>query len=115
MAVIEAMAAGVPTVSTDVGFMREVVIPNETGMIVPVGDAEALAACLIGLLQDEALRGAMSKRAAQLVEERLSVTRMCREFEEFLLQTYVFKQRSSNHCRESRRSLSESSGERKRT
>ncbi len=115
VAVIEAMAAGVPTVSTDVGFMREVVIPNETGMIVPVGDAEALAACLIGLLQDEALRGAMSKRAAQLVEERLSVTRMCREFEEFLLQTYVFKQRSSNHCRESRRSLSESSGERKRT
>ncbi|WP_242087530.1 glycosyltransferase family 4 protein [Aestuariivivens sediminis] len=41
--VLEAMALGVPVISTNCGGMAEVVIPNETGWLVPVRDHEALA------------------------------------------------------------------------
>jgi glycosyltransferase involved in cell wall biosynthesis len=94
VAVIEAMSAGIPTVSTDVGFMGEVVIPNRTGYLVPVGDASALAERLVLLLQGEELRRAMSRHTVKLVEEQLSVKQMCAEFEEFLEETYLLKQRS---------------------
>lgn len=43
LAVIEAQAAGVPVVATPVGGIRETVVDGETGFLVPVGDAAALA------------------------------------------------------------------------
>ncbi len=49
--VLEAMAIGLPVVSTDCGGMREVVVPNETGLIVPRRDAEAMAAGLLSFQQ----------------------------------------------------------------
>ena len=45
--VLEAMAIGLPVVSTDCGGMQEVVIPGETGLLVARRDAEALAEALI--------------------------------------------------------------------
>ncbi|HOV88265.1 MAG TPA: glycosyltransferase, partial [Syntrophobacteraceae bacterium] len=47
VAVVEAMSAGIPIVSTDVGFMNEVVIPEKTGYLVPVGDASSLASGIL--------------------------------------------------------------------
>ncbi|MBJ6367905.1 glycosyltransferase family 4 protein [Snuella sedimenti] len=41
--VLEAMALGIPVVSTNCGGMAEVVVPNETGWLVPVRDPETLA------------------------------------------------------------------------
>lgn len=43
LAVIEAQAAGVPVVATPVGGIRETVLDGETGFLVPIGDAAALA------------------------------------------------------------------------
>ncbi|WP_242091607.1 glycosyltransferase family 4 protein [Aestuariivivens sediminicola] len=44
--VLEAMALGIPVVSTNCGGMAEVVTPNETGWLVPVRDPEALAGAI---------------------------------------------------------------------
>ncbi|WP_242117956.1 glycosyltransferase family 4 protein [Aestuariivivens sediminicola] len=44
--VLEAMAIGLPVVSTNCGGMAEVVIPNKTGWLVPVRDPEALASAI---------------------------------------------------------------------
>ncbi|MEA2123314.1 MAG: hypothetical protein QOI80_96 [Solirubrobacteraceae bacterium] len=46
---LEAMAAGVPVVATDVGAVREAVEPGRTGAVVPALDAEALAAALLAV------------------------------------------------------------------
>jgi glycosyltransferase involved in cell wall biosynthesis len=75
LAVIEAQAAGVPVVATPVGGIRETVIDGETGLLVPVGDPEALGERIRFLLEhrDEAERLAANARAAA---ERFSLERM---------------------------------------
>lgn len=49
---IEAMAAGVPVVATDVDGLRDVVFDGDTGRLVPYGDAGALAEAVLSLLRD---------------------------------------------------------------
>jgi glycosyltransferase involved in cell wall biosynthesis len=54
LTLLEAMAAALPVVATDVGGNREVVIPGETGFLVPARDPVAMARALIALLGDRA-------------------------------------------------------------
>ena len=54
--VVEAMAAGRAVVATDVGGVSDAVVEGETGLLVPRGDDERLAAALDRLLGDEELR-----------------------------------------------------------
>ena len=56
VSVLEAMAAGLPVVATDVGGVAEAVEDGETGLLVPATDAEALARALERLLADGELR-----------------------------------------------------------
>lgn len=52
LTLLEAMAAGLPAVATDVGGNREVVLDGFTGYLVPPRDPEALAAKVLALLDD---------------------------------------------------------------
>jgi glycosyltransferase involved in cell wall biosynthesis len=56
VSILEAMAAGLPVVATDVGGVAESAVDGETGLLVPPGDPGALAAALDRLLTDGALR-----------------------------------------------------------
>ena len=55
-AVMQAMACGLPVVSTGVGAICEAVVADRTGLIVPARDADALAAAISRLVDDRTLR-----------------------------------------------------------
>jgi glycosyltransferase involved in cell wall biosynthesis len=52
MVALEAMERGRAVVASDVGGLPEIVVANETGLLVPPGDAEALAAAVVELASD---------------------------------------------------------------
>ena len=61
-ALIEAMCVGLPVVSTDVCGAKELLCEPESGIIVPVGDTEALAKALRKVMSDEPLMQQMAER-----------------------------------------------------
>jgi glycosyltransferase involved in cell wall biosynthesis len=65
VATMEAMAAGLPVVATDIPGCREQVLPGETGYLVPVADVEGIARALLALRRDPRLRRLMGERAQQ--------------------------------------------------
>ncbi|MCS6828151.1 MAG: glycosyltransferase [Caldilinea sp.] len=69
-ALLEAMACGVPVVGSDSGAIPEVV--GDAGLIVPEGDAPALAAALARLLASPELRRELGRRGRARVEVRYS-------------------------------------------
>jgi glycosyltransferase involved in cell wall biosynthesis len=73
MAILEAMAAGLPVVATAVGGIPELVADGETGLLVPPGDPDALAAALRRLVADPELRRRLGEAARARVEERFSL------------------------------------------
>lgn len=60
---VEAMATGLPVVASNVGGIPEVVRDGETGLLVPPGDVDALAAALDRLVADDELRGRLGRAA----------------------------------------------------
>jgi glycosyltransferase involved in cell wall biosynthesis len=73
VSLIEAMAAGVPVVSTDMGGVGDVVSHGETGWLVPAGDPAALAQGIERLLEDPVLRRRLAAAARPVVLERHDV------------------------------------------
>ena len=72
-AAVEAMTAGVPVVTTDVGSVRDAVIDGETGRVVSPGDARAIAEAACEILADEEKAVAMSTAARELAAEKFSI------------------------------------------
>jgi glycosyltransferase involved in cell wall biosynthesis len=76
LTMVEAMASGRPVVATATEGAREIIEDGVTGLLVPVGDAEALAAAITGLLEDAQERKRLGARASEVARERFSLDRM---------------------------------------
>jgi N-acetyl-alpha-D-glucosaminyl L-malate synthase BshA len=63
LGILEGMRHGLPSVSFDVGGISEVVLGEETGFLVPFGDADSLSRAIRKLITDEALRETMGEAA----------------------------------------------------
>ena len=81
-AVVEAMAAGLPIVTTDAGGMTEIVTDGVEGFVVPVRDPDAIADRLAELARDEHKRLAMGAAARARAERDHSTARQSAEFDE---------------------------------
>ena len=82
LAIIEAMACDVPVVATETAGAREIIEPNRSGRLVPVGGVEDLAKAMLELLSDKEQRERLAKNAGQMVAERFSLERMVDETEQ---------------------------------
>ena len=71
---LEAMACGRPVVGSAVGGLTFTIADGETGLLVPPGDPQALAAALRHLLADTELRGRMGRAARACVEQGFTWT-----------------------------------------
>jgi len=71
--ILEAMASGLPVVSTACGGPATSLVHGETGLLTPVGDARALADAMQTLLGDSDLRRRMGTEGRRVAEERFSL------------------------------------------
>ena len=69
---LEAMACNLPAVATRCGGVDETVVEGETGFVVPIGNAQALAERLTPLIEDAQLRTRMGKAAGRRVREQFT-------------------------------------------
>jgi glycosyltransferase involved in cell wall biosynthesis len=65
---VEAAHAGVPVIMTDVGLTGEFIHDRESGLVVPVGDKDALAGAMLELRQNENLRKRLAANAQKALE-----------------------------------------------
>lgn len=80
--VLEACAAGIPVVATDVGGTREVVLDGISGYLVPAGNPRMLADRLLELLRSPAQRRTMGLRGRERVDMHFSFAHQCARYEE---------------------------------
>jgi glycosyltransferase involved in cell wall biosynthesis len=73
MSVLEGLAHGLAVVATPVGAHAEVIEPEQSGLLAPPGDIDALGAALIRVIGDPALRGRLRAGARQRFLDRYDV------------------------------------------
>jgi|SaaInl5LU_22_DNA_1037371.scaffolds.fasta_scaffold15144_1 glycosyltransferase involved in cell wall biosynthesis len=73
VSLIQASAASVPIVASNVGGIPEIVRDNENGLLVPPGDQEALTAAIDRLAGDKEFRNQLGARGKQIAEKEFSV------------------------------------------
>jgi glycosyltransferase involved in cell wall biosynthesis len=84
MALLEAMAAGVPVVASDVGGISQIVQHGRTGLLVAGGDAPAAAAAIARLLTEPQLAAELAQAAAAMVASDYSAAAMATRYERLI-------------------------------
>jgi glycosyltransferase involved in cell wall biosynthesis len=81
--VIEAAACGTPTIGTSIYGLTDAVADSQTGILVPVRDASALADAIVRLTADPELRRTMGACARQRVECRFTEAHLTAAFQHY--------------------------------
>ena len=77
--IMEAMAAGLPVISTDVGGISEMVVQNETGFLVRPGDAAELTGAIEKVIDDRQLAQRLGQAGYERARELFSIEKNARE------------------------------------
>jgi len=85
MVLLEAMAAGLPVICSNVGAIPEVVTHGVTGLLIDPGDREALASRLLELLRDRELRSRLGEAARRRIREEHDLPVQARRLEAIYL------------------------------
>ncbi len=76
VAIIEAMAAALPVIATDVGGISDVVADGHTGLLAPAGDSEALSDAMVRLATTPQERHELGSAGREVVRARFSAERL---------------------------------------
>ena len=93
ISLIEAMAAGLPVVGTNVEGIRDVIRPDYNGLLVEPGDVEGLKNTLMDLLKHPDRRERLGRAARQTAEEKYSLDRCVAQYEKLFLSTLPSSER----------------------
>lgn len=91
IALLEAMACGLPVVATAVPGVVEVVEEGRTGLLVPEGDARAMKEAIAWLLDHPGEARAMGRQARRVVAEKYGIKRTVREYERVIEEVWQEK------------------------
>ena len=80
---LEAMSCGVPVVCAGIGGLPEVVMNDETGYLLPVGEIQAMTDAAIGLLSDEDKLRRFRKNARRRAVEHFDSSTLIPRYESF--------------------------------
>lgn len=80
IALLEAMSAGLPIISTKVAGVEEVIVEGIHGLLIPIENVDALANAIIQLLKDPQLRYKMGAASKAKVLESYTADRMCEQY-----------------------------------
>jgi glycosyltransferase involved in cell wall biosynthesis len=95
--IIEGMAAGKPVIATNGGGVPEIVENGKTGILVPMGDVEAMAHAVCRILSDPVLANELGARAKERIEKDFTIQQTARKVEDVyqqILQRSVQQSRS---------------------
>ena len=76
LAILEAMAAGLPVIATRVGEIPNMLADGEEGLLIDVGDVSAMAGAIKTLVGNPSLRKKMGAASRRRAEEEFSLQRM---------------------------------------
>ena len=82
LALTEAMAQGVPVVATEVGGVPELIIDNESGLLVPAKDSISVANAIIKLLENDDLRHRLAAQGKARCADNFIVSRTVKDLQE---------------------------------
>jgi len=85
MVVIEAAAAGIPSVGSRIYGVSDAIVENETGLLVPPGDVPRLAEALSRLAEDEALRARLALAGRTRVEKEFRQEKVVAGYVDYFL------------------------------
>jgi glycosyltransferase involved in cell wall biosynthesis len=80
--ILEAMALGIPVVASDIPGTRDLIVPNETGILYPLGDVGLLTRISNQLLRDPDQRQKMGKAAKERIASHFSLQRMVEQHQQ---------------------------------
>ena len=83
VSLIEAQASNKPIVTTDVGGISNVVIPNRTALLAESSNSVQFGECLLNLIENEELRLTMGKEGWDFVKEKFHYTRLVTDMKNF--------------------------------
>jgi glycosyltransferase involved in cell wall biosynthesis len=91
VSILEALSVGVPVVASNVGSVKETVIPNETGRLFPPGDLDAYVQNVTELLHDPPFRRKLGAEGRRRVMARWSLQAMVRGYEQLIERIHADK------------------------
>jgi len=98
LAVLEAMASGVPVVATDVGGVAELIVSGSTGCLAPPGDEVRLAELALALLRDRDALHRCGCAAREHVRAHFSIDAQLRETASLLHEVARARERAGGHA-----------------
>lgn len=79
--ILEAMASGLPVIATNVGGNADLVVAEQTGILIPPADPESMARAIIRMAKQADTRQSMALSGRRLVEEKFSMNAMVASYQ----------------------------------